>query len=409
MVIGIFLVIDAVAAELAHAPGPDDTPESRRALEEQHDKDQIVNLRWEIGIGIATLGIGNFILKPVFKKFFCRSCFVAGTAVATQLGVLPIESVEVGDVVISAPDTLEDGGEEWSTNHDLEESADPNSWEQIDPDQWSLVEMRVDFDGGVYTYIKALRPNAWVDGLKAGDRVDYYREGVGVVGDIEILSISDCPDLPTNTVGVVRATYETHGVRAVDLWLSGSDQPLGVTLNHLLYSLDREAWVEVGNMWVGERLRTIDGKNSIAERITLRDGKEVVYNFEVHGDYTYYVGNRGVWAHNGGVDYPPHSGFNPDMPVGPTSLPPGTRLDRYGNPGGRYVTTPGTPHNKLALPPGTNTNYITRYTVLKPIPAIDGTVRAWDFGVGEGVRPGGGRQFLLTENLDDLRSMGFVK
>ncbi len=344
LVIGAYFLVDGVMTELAHAPGEDSTPESRRALEEEHDKQQIENLAWEIGGGVAGAGVGKFILKPLgskIRKTFCQTCFVAGTAVATLSGTLPIESVEVGDVVKSAPDMLEDSAMEWSTNLDLEESSDPNSWEQIDPDRWSLVEMRVDFSPGVYTYIKALRPNAWVDDLKVGDHVGYYREGVGVMGDIEILSISDCPDLPANTVGVVRATYETHGVGAVDLWLAGSDQPIGVTTNHLVYSLDREAWVEVGELWLDERLRTASGEDSTVRDIALHDGERIVYNLEVHGDHTYYVGEFGLWAHNGmllpGSGDPPSSIDDlPDYESWPSEPVDSGKGTKYTDPDNKY-------------------------------------------------------------------------
>ncbi|GGM20055.1 TNT domain-containing protein [Micromonospora yangpuensis] len=99
--------------------------------------------------------------------------------------------------------------------------------------------------------------------------------------------------------------------------------------------------------------------------------------------------------------YPPSNGFA----LGPDGVPikarqtllPGYRLDRFGSPGGAFLSPLGTPYSSRALPPlNLNTpaaaplaNYHT-YCVVKPFPVDSGPIAPWF------AQPGMGTQFQLN-------------
>ncbi|WP_428962660.1 TNT domain-containing protein [Micromonospora fluostatini] len=99
--------------------------------------------------------------------------------------------------------------------------------------------------------------------------------------------------------------------------------------------------------------------------------------------------------------YPPSSGYvlGPDgRPVKTTqTLLPGYRLDRFGSPGGGFLSPLGTPYSSRALPPLNLTtpenaplaNYHV-YCVLKPFAVDTGPVAPWF------AQPGMGTQFQLN-------------
>ena len=73
--------------------------------------------------------------------------------------------------------------------------------------------------------------------------------------------------------------------------------PLRGTGAHPLYSLDRDDWVRVRDLQIGERLQTAEGAVSVEALEKVR-GTFRVYNLEVEGDHEFLVGDAQVRAHN---------------------------------------------------------------------------------------------------------------
>ncbi|BEM34901.1 hypothetical protein SME06J_35930 [Serratia marcescens] len=101
------------------------------------------------------------------------------------------------------------------------------------------------------------------------------------------------------------------------------------------------------------------------------------------GGYSYYDKFKNA---DGGWNWPKNLGFEGD-PV-KTTIPVGTRLDRYGDPNGSFLAPKGTPYEQRALAPGAKAEKYYEYEVIKPLPAIQGKI-APAFG-----EPGGGIQIL---------------
>ncbi|HHK5887050.1 TPA: glycohydrolase toxin TNT-related protein [Serratia marcescens] len=120
------------------------------------------------------------------------------------------------------------------------------------------------------------------------------------------------------------------------------------------------------------------------------------------GGYSYYDQFKNA---NGGWDWPKNLGFEGE-PV-KTTIPVGTRLDRYGEPNGSFLAPKGTPYEQRALAPGAKAEKYYEYEVIKPLPAIQGEI-APAFG-----QPGGGVQILpnMQErvNVDWLVKNGYLR
>ena len=87
-----------------------------------------------------------------------------------------------------------------------------------------------------------------------------------------------------------------------DFYFSHSDSAIGATANHPFWSEDRMAWVEVGELALGERVRLHGGETATLTRKVRRPGWHKVYNLEIWRDHNFHVGEEGVWVHNGCID-----------------------------------------------------------------------------------------------------------
>lgn len=83
-----------------------------------------------------------------------------------------------------------------------------------------------------------------------------------------------------------------------------------MTPNHRVFSLDRGTWVDAGALRAGERLGSAAREGNadkweagqsvlVVARTEPRKGRVAVYNLEVSRYHTYFVGEHGVWVHNG--------------------------------------------------------------------------------------------------------------
>ncbi|TCV90963.1 TNT domain-containing protein [Biostraticola tofi] len=104
-------------------------------------------------------------------------------------------------------------------------------------------------------------------------------------------------------------------------------------------------------------------------------------------------------------NWPKQLGFA-EEPV-KTTLPVGTRLDRYGEPAGSFLAPKGTPYGERALAPGAKAEKYYEYEVVKPLPVMQGKI-APAFG-----ETGGGVKILPNMeqrvNIEWLIDKGYLK
>ena len=171
------------------------------------------------------------------------------------------------------------------------------------------------------TRLRVLRPIDWFEerGLsRPGDRVFLELPELGVSGWASLESMWEHGPLEPGPGRLVLSTTETTSNDVYELSFIEDAEALRGTGSHPLYSLDRDDWVRVRDLQVGERLQTAEGAVTVEALEKVR-GVLRVYNLEVDADHEYLVGEAGVRAHNAcpGVRNTTPSPALPDSPYNP--------------------------------------------------------------------------------------------
>lgn len=256
-----------------------------------------------------------------------------------------------------------------------------------------------------------------------------------------VTDIADCPEIESRDSGrsaggsVVTATLHHSSGDVIDLTLGSKPSTLappetiGTTSNHPLWSVDRQEYVQAGQLDVGERVLTFSGDTKRVVTKLPRPGPQPVYNLEVHAEHVYFVGGDGILVHNAGRIYtlhqmggrfgaykkkggkltwkqylarnkhrtwPPKRGA--DGETVDVTLPKGTMVDRFGTGKGRFASPVGTSIPERALSPGTTTKYpvATKYELVRPLTVKRSKIAPW-FGESEG-----GIQYEFPQKFDEL-------
>ena len=210
----------------------------------------------------------------------CPGCFVAGTLIAL-LGAdaEAIENIRVGDRV--------------QTTQSSSVTAVDSSWRLVELEGVSSGELEESL------HVRLLRSPASLEahGVSgSGDHVYLKLKELGFEGWLRVVGIQDAPEISSGPGRVVLSTFTRLSNDVYEVGFVGGAVLRG-TGGHPLWSLDRDDWVSVRDLQVGERLQTAEGAVSVEALEKVR-GLHRVYNLEVEGDHEYLVGEAGVRAHN---------------------------------------------------------------------------------------------------------------
>lgn len=193
-----------------------------------------------------------------------KFCFAAGTLVHTDKGLVPIEKVRVGTQVLSQP---EQGGERaWRPVI--------NTVAHLDQQVYA-VQVKVQGANTLTTLIATPNHPFWVESpLVDGQHwmaAECLEPGF-------VLQLADGSQARVHAAGLIRRTQHEH----------------------IAFAADDRAGLDIVLEIGGGQIRLLE--NALALGLgTLRLGEPYltpVYNFEVDGFHTYYVGETGVWVHN---------------------------------------------------------------------------------------------------------------
>ena len=114
-----------------------------------------------------------------------------------------------------------------------------------------------------------------------------------------ITNIEPCPEVQDFPGNVITSTFRhPPSTIVLDVTFEGETNSVGGTDNHLFWSVDKQAFVPIGQMEVGESVQTFQGDTKRIASKLARPSLENVYNLEVWGEHVYFVGEQGLLAHN---------------------------------------------------------------------------------------------------------------
>jgi hypothetical protein len=157
--------------------------------------------------------------------------------------------------------------------------------------------------------LSLLRPLTWLEqnrltmpsghyGAKGEVWVSLVIPEWGLEGAARVLEIKPCPEIrpgPGRLV-LMKSTTRYSGEMAT-ITLTGSCDAITGTAGHPIFSIDRAAYVDLGDLMPGERVRTADGWATV-EAMSRWRGQQEVYNLEVDGEHRFFVGRAKVESHN---------------------------------------------------------------------------------------------------------------
>jgi hypothetical protein len=167
-------------------------------------------------------------------------------------------------------------------------------------------------DGSI-AELSVIRPLWWLQGTGAavGGSIDIGLHEIGLSGEATVLAIGPCDVDSRETrpgMSIVTGTIRHRNATVWDLTFGDrTEETLGVTANHPLYSETRHAWIPAGDLQLDEVVRTLNGHSTLTAR-TQRPTRETVFNLEVHRSHAYHVSAIGVLAHNTGLPCPTRKG-----------------------------------------------------------------------------------------------------
>jgi RHS repeat-associated protein len=130
----------------------------------------------------------------------------------------------------------------------------------------------------------------------------HAKEGLAPIEEVKEGDLVWSRDEATGDVALRRVlrTFVTPNQPVLNLTLmheDGSVDHLAVTGEHPFYTIDL-GWVLADDLMLGDEVVLITG-DSVSVVSTVRSSDLMtVYNFEVDGFHTYFVGDRGAWVHN---------------------------------------------------------------------------------------------------------------
>lgn len=160
----------------------------------------------------------------------------------------------------------------------------------------------------------------------------------------------------------VVATKKTPYQRALRLTLEGPEgaEYLGVTKNHRIYTPDKQ-WVTAGSLKPNDIVATQSGELLRVTGIEPWGQPVTVYNVEVDGFHTYFVGQHRAWVHN--TYEGDGTGGEPDGGIGALL----SRLEAIPRPAGVKETMRQTPGGMLVEWRDANGNLWARWDVTNPL------------------------------------------
>jgi RHS repeat-associated protein len=252
---------------------------------------------------------------PWFPGEEGSSCFVAGTPVAMADGsTKPIEQVQTGDrevshneptgqAAASQPDVALSSSQarlETHLNLDLSQGGEIFEETLIVPASEQAM-----LASGVIKPAKDLKSGDFI--CMSGHRVALVKQAAT---QLYRPASAQQADGQGNVVSRVIGTTKrlTDGL----LYVYTQDDRVQTTSEHPFY-VSGKGWVQAGKLQRGDRLQSQSGRQALVERVEAERTRQMVYNLEVEGTHTFFIGKDRLLVHNGGDCVPELEGSEPGV------------------------------------------------------------------------------------------------
>lgn len=138
----------------------------------------------------------------------------------------------------------------------------------------------------------------WIQEALIGHTIELNLVEFGAVGSATVKKIEPCPKIETGQGRIVTGKFSHKAANIINVGIKGLKEPIGTTDNHPFWSEERQKFIPAGELRVGEKLISVNGKFLYVTSISPRGPPEDVFNIEVYGEHTYYVSESGVLVHN---------------------------------------------------------------------------------------------------------------
>jgi hypothetical protein len=247
-------------------------------------------------------------------KYQARGCFTAETLVSTTCGQKPIAEVDVGERVIVETDPLSETRPPkpparrvgWmgallaaTMMCVIPASQDSGVADGKQPSRWVRIELSISEGLGHSTVVVLLRTAEWAAAMNAvaGNTIPLALDDLDVSGNALVRSVTPARAVVDGPGRMITAKVSHGPRRVVEVVLRGVETPLRATAVHPVFSEDRDMFVAVGELRVGERLRSLAGP-VVIQSILAHPELQPVFNLEVEREHVYHVGKCGILAHN---------------------------------------------------------------------------------------------------------------
>ena len=253
-------------------------------------------------------------VMAIGRKIKCKvtgtGCFVAGTKVwvsARANDPTPhfVAERSTSDVAVAVPRAITKEAIEAVAIGSRVSGDNPRPWEfdgeLPEPDQatWLLGKFSLQKDAGNWVDIEMIRPAEYWEsqGATPGSYVFMEFTELESSGVALMRSIDPCPPITDGPGHVVTSRFLTRQASSlVEIEIKGGETLTG-TPQHPIWIIERQDWVQLGDVFLGEHVSTESGPCEIVAK-RFHSTSESVYNIEIYGEHLYQVSEVGVLVHN---------------------------------------------------------------------------------------------------------------
>ena len=235
----------------------------------------------------------------------------ANHSLSSQLTSLSFEQSKLPQYVTKSIEDIEIGGRVLGKNPEVSDADRALFGREPTPETYSCYQLVLPKENGTITFVELLRPHDWLNDeiaeiVELENEDDEQEEAVlvwlelpemGTVGWAELLDIFQFDKFESGTGNLVTGTFCHLAPDTIDLVIEDI-APIGCTPNHPFWSVDRQAYIDAGELFAGESVLLYSGETKRVIQKLARPGPETVYNIEVFGEHVYHVTQGGVLVHN---------------------------------------------------------------------------------------------------------------